>query len=432
MKRWSILVALAAGTTSALLCWKVLGLIPHVPDEVSYVFQGRIFAAAKLWLSPPSVPEAFAVEHIVMTPDRWCSIYPPGWPFLLAIGWLFHAPWLVNPVLLALSVIGVWKLGSILYDDRTGILGAIFFVVSPFVLLMGAGFMAHVPELCCIIWCFVLIAKNGDHRTSFLAGLLGGFAFLIRPYTAIPLLLPALVWQPGLEKKKRTQTFFAFSFGFLPFLLLFLVYNQLVFGGPFRTGYDLDPFWPSTHFSVREFLKNLSWYVETSSKYLWGWPFPDLLIFLPLLRPRIQWQKDLMLAACCMSLLGAYCFFSYHDIVYAGPRFLFEMMGFLSLLVVRSILSIYDLVRNYRIATVALKVIVLFLIVFPLMIRLPYQIQYHSQIYHGQYRSGDQDGGKCWNWKERVGVDFRQSLYFSFVLFSKRAYSFLGRPGLCT
>ena len=59
-------------------------------------------------------------------------------------------------------------------------------------------------------------------------------------------------------------------------------------------------------------------------------------------------------------------------------------MGFLSLLVVRSILSIYDLVRNYRIATVALKVIVLFLIVFPLMIRLPYQIQYHSQIYHGQ------------------------------------------------
>lgn len=378
------MIGLGASFLAAWICWESLGRIPHISDEVSYSFQGRIFASGKLWLEPPEAPEAFAVDHILISQNRWSSIYTPGWPLLLALGWLVHAPWIVNPLLLIGCILGLWKLGSILYDGRTAMLGTILCGTSPFVLLMGSGYMSHIAAMSASIWCLVFLLRAKNHRSLLTAGALAGFAFLARPYTAVALLSPAMLWVLWNKKKEAIAVAGMLVMGLLPSLAFWLIYNQVLFGGPFKTGYDSDPTWNVIHFGASYFLQNIGWYWNALNDCLWGWPFPDLLILLPLFRPRPGWQKDLLFAICSLSLLCAYCFLSYHDIVYSGPRFVFEMTGFFALLSARSVLSLLDLFRKYRIAEFVFRIAVAILIVYPLAVRLPQQIRYHSQIYHGQ------------------------------------------------
>ncbi|PWT90298.1 MAG: hypothetical protein C5B54_07405 [Acidobacteria bacterium] len=362
-----VLIALTAFITAAIFCQKMLGGIPHIPDETAYVFQGRIFASFHLFAPSPHVPEAFAVDHIQISSDRWFSIYPPGWPLILAIGWIIHAVCLMNPILLGLSIMGVWSLSIQLYQDaRTALVASIVFASSPFVLLMGSGFMAHIPCLCACTWCVALLLSN-HKRNWFYAGLLAGFAIMVRPYTAVPLLIVPLLWQ-------RKNLYYAMV-GILPMLLMFFAYNWCLFGSPFRSGYPLDPQWRTDGFSYGYLFPNLRWYFHNVNRMLWGLPVPDLLIFIPLLWPKIGNRKDLLLISCVLSLLFAYCYFYYTDIVYSGPRYIFEGMSFLSILAARSLNSV---LRGKWIFAASI------LLVFPLGVRLPQQIQYHSQFYHGQ------------------------------------------------
>lgn len=379
-----LVLAITAGMVSLLICWKVLGLIPHISDEVSYSFQGKILASGRLWLDPPPVPQAFAVDHILSIPGRWCSIYTAGWPLLLAGGWLIGMPWIVNPLLLIGSIFGIWTLGVNLFDDRTALLAVVLFVISPFVLLMGAGFMSHMAALCASVWCLVALSGEQTRGRLVIAGLMAGFTFLIRPFTAIALLWPAILWCLWGRKKQWIRAMSLLLLGFLPSLFVFFLYNDLLFGGPLKTGYDLDPSWHVIQFHTSQFGKNFAWYIKALNGSLWGWPSPSLLLLVFLLRPRSGWRRDLMLAVCSISLIGTYSLLSYRDIVYSGPRYVFEAVGLLSLLTARSIYFIFDLIRNFRIARAVLIGVLFCLILFSSAHRFLEQIPYHSQIYHGQ------------------------------------------------
>jgi Dolichyl-phosphate-mannose-protein mannosyltransferase len=249
---------------------------------------------------------------------------------------------------------------------------------------MGAGFMSHIAAFCASVWCFVILTRQRSYKRLWAAGALAGLAFLIRPYTAVALLWPAVLWCLWNRRQEWTRVTLMFLLGLVPGLIFFLLYNELLFGAPLKTGYNLDPSWNEIQFGFSHFRENFVWYVRVLNHSLWGWPFPGLLILFPLLLRRSGWQRDLLLAVCASSLFIAYCFDSYHDIVYSGPRYLFEMVGPLSLLAARSVFSILEFVQKYRIATAAWKLFVFLLIFFPLVIRLPQEIRYHSQIYHGQ------------------------------------------------
>src|SRR5258708_5860729 len=96
--------AVGAGALALLISWSVLDLVPHV--GVSALFQGRILASGALYLPPPPLAGLFVQEDILLTDSRWCSIFPPAWPLLLALGWLLHPPWLPGPLLLGLPSLG--------------------------------------------------------------------------------------------------------------------------------------------------------------------------------------------------------------------------------------------------------------------------------------------------------------------------------------
>jgi len=83
--------------------------------------------------SPPA-RESFDFPHTINN-GRWYSMYPPGWPLLLALGVLVQAPWLINPILGGLTILLLFSWARI-HGRRTGILAAILGSVSIWLLLM--------------------------------------------------------------------------------------------------------------------------------------------------------------------------------------------------------------------------------------------------------------------------------------------------------
>jgi hypothetical protein len=344
--------ALAAGAAglALLIAWSVLGLVPHVTDSISYLFQGHILASGRLYEPPPPVPALFGHENVILDATRWCSLYPPGWPLLLALGWRLHAPWLMTPLLLALAVVGVWLAGRRLYDPATGLLAAAALACSPFALLMAADAMAHVPALCATAWCLAMLAApegaggRDGRRALIAAGLLGGFALLIRPVTAVALLGPAVAWRlVRLGRGRRLAALGWMALGAAPCLAAMAAYNAVVFGGPLVNGYAV--YEPARYGHAASalvpwsmaLLQRLPWYLRNLNGCLWGFPWGDLLLFAPLLLARPRRAADAMLAACTASLVLVHSFYYYGDVVYSGPRFAFESLGPLSLLAARSL-----------------------------------------------------------------------------------------------
>lgn len=381
-----ILLASVAAVTSAWLCQVMLGRMPHVPDEISYLFQARLLATGRLWAAPPPLPDLFSFDHIVLIPGRWCSIYPPGWPLVLALGWIIHAAWIMNPLLLAASVIGTWKLAAQLYDSRTAWLSALLFACSPFVLLMNAGFMSHPASLCCAVWGTSLFVRGYREKRVLLsvaAGTLVGFCFLIRPYTAIVLLWPLLLWP--LIEGKDFRVLLRVAAGFLPFLLLFLVYNWTLFGNPLRTGYSYDPAFHPGGISRELIWNNAVWYFQSFDRWLWRWPWPNLLIFLPLVWQRNRWKESAFLAISSVSLVAGHCLYYFRDIVYGGPRYAFEAMPFLSILAAQGLNSMMQWLAPLKPrARFAVTAIAAFALAAFSISHLPEDIAFHSQMYHSR------------------------------------------------
>jgi hypothetical protein len=372
-------LAAGAGGLALLISWYVLDLVPHVTDAVAYLFQGRILAAGHLYLPPPPVAPLFAHENIVLTATRWCAPYPPGWPLLLALGWLAHAPWLMSPLLLALAVVGVWLAGRRLYDPVTGLVAAAALACSPFALLMAGDAMAHVAALCASVWCLAMLAAaardrpiaagsagwpataderpggpddSGARRCELqcaAAGLLGAFALLIRPLTAVALLAPAVVWcAVVLPRRRRLAGLAWMALGTAPPLAFLAIYDTAVFGGALTLGYQVTDahIARGTAAAVAPLATALShtlpWYLRHLNESLWGFPWGDLLLFLALLGARRRRAIDGMLAASAAALVLVHSFYYYGDIVYSGPRLAFEALGPLALLASRSLLTLRD------------------------------------------------------------------------------------------
>jgi hypothetical protein len=409
-------IGLAAGGLALLIAWAALDLVPHVTDSVAYLFQGRIFAAGALYLPPPPFPFLFGHENILLNATRWCSAYTPGWPLLLTLGWWIHAPWLLSPLLLALAVVGVGVAGRRLYDHTTGLLAALALAVSPFALLMAADAMAHVPALCATVWCVAELigAVRGaggptSRRHLLAAGGCGGFAFLIRPFTAVALLAPWALWGAWtLLRRRRPQDLLWIAAGALPCFAVLAFYNQRVFGGPLTSGYvlfQLQRFGPLSGMAEPlgiALLRNLPWYLRHLNGCLWGFPWGDLVL-LPLVLLARPWRlTDAILALSAATLIVTHSFFPYGDIIYSGPRYAFESLGPLSLLAARALTAaaarlqhaLQRWPRSARLAAAGAAVAAL--LYFPLGRRLPAQVLQHAQWYlaqsGGPLRAGQRAG----------------------------------------
>jgi len=349
----------------SLFSYFVFEHIPHVNDEIAYLFQAKLFQSGRLFASSPCARESFEFPHIINN-GRWYSIYPPGFPFLLMLGLFFRVPWLINPLLAAASVILFYFLGRTLYNRSVGILASVLGAVSPWYLLMSSTMMSHTSSLffnALVLLFLFLSLKRPSLLNGLAAGAALGMAILVRPVNALLFFLPLLVYYAfHLLKNVRTKikNLTAILASAIPFCLILFLYNFLTNGHPFRMGYlvrygesysvifgraatmdfDYTPL-----FAAGQIADN----IRALNSEMFGWPLSSFLAILPLfwlsrLKPKDR-RKDLLLGSAFVWTLISFYFF-WGAFVFIGARMFFDALPLLLLLSARGIAELPGLISQ--------------------------------------------------------------------------------------
>jgi hypothetical protein len=335
--------------------------IPHVQDSVAQLFHARILARGELTAPSPALPQFFQQEHVILAGGRWYSQYPPGHIALLALGVLLGAPWLVNPLLGAVTVVTLYFVGRELWDDRTGRLCALLGLASPFVLFMSSEFMNHASALlgtALFILFFARSLRLSSVLSGLAAGLALGFVATSRPFSAAGVALPfAAFGLLRLIRAPRTliAPLLATGLGASLMLGLLFAFNSATNGSPLVFGYHVlwgrahDPGfghsgWGEPHTPALGWLNTADNLVGLN-QYLFEWPFPSLLFVAVLFALRAHDDWDVLLLASGASLAAFHFFYWYQDLCF-GPRFLYEASVSWLALTARGLLAAFDWVAT--------------------------------------------------------------------------------------
>jgi hypothetical protein len=354
---WAVLAAagfvLVFGAAYSSL---VFERVPHFHDEAAYLFQARIFLTGHFSAPVPCGADSFDFPHMVNV-GRWYSIYPPGFPMLLAAGLGLGVPWLVNPLLGALAVILIFLLGAEAYSRRVGILAAVLAGLSLWMLLLSSSLMSHTAAMAAgtLFLLFLFRSLRAPTAANGLgAGLGWGLSFLVRPYDAVLLALPfAVVLAVRTLRHFRARWKNAAALALAAGLAVgcYLLYNRATTGSALEPGYiarygssysvlfgraatlDYD-FTP--HFAVLQIGRNL----RAVSRHLFGWPVTSLwlLVFTAWgwVRRRGDRGRDLLVLSGFLSTVAGFTFF-WGAFLTFGARMLFDSFPLLVLLSARGL-----------------------------------------------------------------------------------------------
>jgi hypothetical protein len=333
----------------ALYAAVALGVLSGKPlliDELSQLFQARIFAQGKLWLEAPQYPEFTSILHILDGRGKWFSQFPFGGPLMLVPGVWLGAPWLVGPFAGASSVAVFWAIVRRIEQRQAVALGAsLLFMVAPFVAFMAGSHMNHVTAL---TWLLVAIyglvrqTEDGSPHPAFaaLCGFSLGMLATIRPVDAVAFALPAGTWMLWRAIKRPPCWIEVVGAGLAiagPAGAI-LWYNALTTGHPLLFAYE--ELWGKDHglgfhsapwgfaHSPARGLELLSLYFLRLQSYLFETGIPSLTAAVAgLALARRLTAVDRYLFASAGLLLGLY-FAYWHDGFYLGPRFVYLLSPF--------------------------------------------------------------------------------------------------------
>lgn len=203
---FAVALAFFAFFMAALVSRTVFDRLPHLEDEVTYLFQARIFARGDTVVETPQPQRAFWQPFVIdyaETGNRFGK-YTPGWPALLAIGVNLGQPWLINAYCGMLTVIMVYRLGREVFNRDLGLIAAALTAFSPMALLLNATLMGHTAAL--LFFSFFMLTYwrmdrrtgAGKRRSALFYGVLAGIALgclvVIRPLSAIGVTVPFILW----------------------------------------------------------------------------------------------------------------------------------------------------------------------------------------------------------------------------------------------
>jgi hypothetical protein len=347
---WLAVAGLAAAAFALLLFYNYSygSHMPHVPDEVSYLFQAKVLAAGHLSAPPPPVNESFQLGSpplIVVTDGRWASLYPFGHPLMLAIGVRIGAVWLIPPLIGAASIVLVFAIGRRLYNARTGMLAAVLFAASPFFLMTASNFMSHNTATFYLLASILCLAYADKRPVLFplLAGVFFGLVFNTRQLSAAALIVPFgfLLLTLPLSRGRRAigaKQIAAFAAGAALMLLAYLAYRYGTTGHPLssqgiQTGENAIGF-GGAH-SVSAGIENERTQLTYLVMMLSNWPvlIGFMFVLLPfVLGTRNKWDWFFLISI--GFLWGIYTLYFTNGFMH-GPRYWYETTPLLLLLTAR-------------------------------------------------------------------------------------------------
>ncbi len=196
----AIILILFSMAMSALVSRAVFERLPHLEDEVAYLFQAKTYATGQLVVPTPEPRRAFWQPFVVdyaATGQRF-SKYSPGWPAFLSIGVLLGQPWLINAFFSGLTVALVYRLGREIFNPDVGVIAAALTAFSPMALLLNGTLMGHTVALTTVmlfLYAYWRIERGKNPlRWGIIAGVALGLTIINRPLTAIGISAPIVVW----------------------------------------------------------------------------------------------------------------------------------------------------------------------------------------------------------------------------------------------
>jgi 4-amino-4-deoxy-L-arabinose transferase-like glycosyltransferase len=185
---------------STLVSRVVFERLPHLEDEVAYLFQAKTYAGGRLVVDTPEPRRAYWQPFVVdyaPTGERF-SKYTPGWPALFAIGVLLGQPWIINAFLSGLTVALVFRLGREIFNPDVGVIAAALTAFSPMAILLNATLMGHTAALFAVTLFFYAYWRIEQGRRPLRWGIVAGIALGLvvttRPLTAVGIGAPFIAW----------------------------------------------------------------------------------------------------------------------------------------------------------------------------------------------------------------------------------------------
>jgi len=336
---------------------------PHIPDEAIYLYHARYLAEGSLTVSAPPVQEAFGIYMIPYGSERWYSIFPPGWPAMLAIGVLLGVPWLVNPFLAGLNILLTYVLVQEIYSRRTARMALLLLCFSPWYIFMAMNFMAHTFTLTCALAAAVAICRTrrtGKTIWAWLGGMATGMVSLIRPLDGLIVAGLLGLWAMGIRGWRfMAYSLGAFVFGTILIGAVALPYNKHITGDPSMSpltayyekyygpkvnalgfgperglGWAIEPF---PGHSPLKALINATLNIFSVNIELFGWSTGSLVIIALLVFFGGMGKKDYLMLAVIIATFGAYSLYWFSGGPDFGARYWYLMLIPLICLAVRGV-----------------------------------------------------------------------------------------------
>lgn len=340
---------------SLILSIQAFERMPHVEDEVAYLFQAKTFAGGALTAPAPPAAALPGLDYYLfqVDGDRWYAATLPGWPAALALGTAAGMPWLVNPLLAALSVLLAHAIARRMAGRDQADLVAMMMGASPWLLAMAASLMAHTLTLFLMLAGWWLILRAGDTsrgalRRLFMAGLAMGWIFATRPLDGLVIGGMTGLWLLAMAPQGGPGRALVYGLGCVATGSLLLHYNATITGDAFlqpltayidrswgvgANAYGFGPeigppggwgtldLWPGHSFT--EGLVNLLNLAASLQFDMMGWSVGSLALLVAYLLWQRPTRADAAMIAVMAAAVGAMFFYWFADSYYIGPRYWF-------------------------------------------------------------------------------------------------------------
>lgn len=235
--------AIAVVTLSWAVGHATLDTTPITDDEWAYLFHARAIALGGLTAPAHPASGYFDNTFLIHRDGHWYSQYPLGHPLALSLGVIGGDPWLVNPILAGLFVVGASLVARELAGRLAASAAAMACLSSPFLVAVSGTLLAHTPTatlLAGFLWTGLRASRTGTSiHWAWVSAAAFGAAVITRPSSAVFVGLPLLVmlgFRSGrLPDRIQRWTVFLATGCVMAGVLLTL--NTVVNGHPLRSGY---------------------------------------------------------------------------------------------------------------------------------------------------------------------------------------------------
>jgi len=318
--------------------------IPHIEDEMTYVWQAKVYSRYQLGVPTPDCPKCFLVPFVIENGGYRYSKYPPGWPAVLSLGLQVNARGFINPFLAALCVWLMYRLTAKFLKPWTAVLSAFLLVSSPFFLMNASSLLSHTWSLFLSL-VFIIAWLDSWNEAKVVpvwvavltSSIALGLLLLTRPLTAFAVSVPfalhgLFLWFKGSKSQKKFL--FLFLFIIALFTATYLTWQNALTGSLTTNPYVL--YWPYDRIgfgpdvglnpdghTIKHAIDNTLFSLNYGSSDLLGWQGLSWLFLLPGIFALRKKPHALLVSSVMASIILIYALYWIGSWI-LGPRYYYE------------------------------------------------------------------------------------------------------------